>query len=147
MAQASKKTTGTKKAAVEKEQSPVPAEGGMEQEQLTVPTEGGELGKAANGAGNVELQDREIPETGLSAASLPETQTGQVDEESLVAAQKAAEEGRLWLVQSVGERFFRCGMQFDREGVVVELTDEQIAIIQDDPNLKMTRALSIEEQE
>ena len=65
-------------------------------------------------------------------------------DESLEAAQKAAEAGLLWFVQSVPEQFFRCGMRFTREGDVVELTKEQLEILQAEPNLKLTQALGIE---
>ena len=66
------------------------------------------------------------------------------DKEFLVAAHKAAEDGLMWLVQSVPEQFFRCGMRFTREGYVLELTKEQLEILQAEPNLKLTQAFGIE---
>ncbi len=67
--------------------------------------------------------------------------------ESIQAANKACKEGRMWLVQSVDEKFFRCGHEFNREGVAVELTHEQVNTIVSEPRLKMTQITAIEEAE
>ncbi|WP_434777688.1 hypothetical protein [Neisseria sp. Ec49-e6-T10] len=71
--------------------------------------------------------------------------TDTTDEDLNKSIQQAIDENRMFLICSIPDRFFRCGMMFTKEGEVHELTEEQVQIISKEPNLKMFPVAGIQE--